>query len=276
MGISFKPSDAIAGGLFQDVDVTVIKSRACVYDYNGKVSPPSLAVHMTLALEDGTTEEQYYSVGALNRMAPAEATEGEPLTNLGDEGPYIVNAEGSTATGLSTSCNFHFFLAEAVGAGFPAEKLEDGNVSVFDGMVFHAIRKPQPKRDNMPDQTDAQKAKGPRSVLVPNKIVKYPWDTKTTGKAKTAAAAAGGGKASTDLNAVAFGTLQEVLGKSNGSITTENVRKLALLALFSNKSVSVPDRNKVVGMVTDAKWLEENQGPEAGYLFSDGTVIAAA
>lgn len=265
MGISLKPSTATQGGLFQDVDVRVEKCRATVYDYNGKVNPPTLSVHMTLqSVDSDTVEELYLGAGALNRFAPSESVDGEPLTSLGDEGKFIVAAEGSTATALSKSSNFMFFLTELTSAGYPEDRIEE-DLSSFEGMVFHAIRKPAPKREGM-NNAPAEGARVP-TVLVPSKILKYPWDAK--GKAK--GAAAGGGKG-VDAGALAVAALKDVLAKNDGTITPADAKKIIFPKLVQDKTIPVPVRNEVVALIVNTGWLSEQTD---GFAF-DGTNIIAA
>ncbi len=267
MGISLKPSTAITGGtgLIQDVDVTVTKSQACVTDFNGKVSPAVGAVHMEFTLGDGTTKDEYYSFGALNRLAPGETEDGPALTNVGEVGNYIIAPEGSTATGLSDSCTFMFFVREAANCGFPAEEKLESDVSIFEGMEFHGVRKVNPL--TKPKEGAAERKYGPSTVFVPSKISKYPWDAK--GKSKAATAAAGGAKGGADVNAVAVKAIQDVLAKSNGSVKPADARKVAFPVLHKSQTSAV--RDEVLKLILSDEWLAANQGPDS-FLYEDGTI----
>lgn len=272
MGISINPSNAVSGGLTQDVDVLVERCRAAIYDYNGKAEKPSLTVHMTLVTQgsEPVTLEQYYSVGALNRFAPAESADGEPLTNLGDEGKYIVAAVDSTASQLNKNSNFVFFMDELVKAKFPSDRISE-DLSSLEGMIFHAVLKPQPARTGMQQTSTSTKE---RTSLVPSAVVRFPWDAK--GKTKAATAAAGSKATSTDVNAIAVSAIQAILSdpkNSNGVVPAE-AKKLAFKSLLPNTAVKAEQRNEACAKIVDAAWLESNQGADSGFMF-DGTTISS-
>jgi len=272
MGISLKPSEMLSGGLLQDVDVRVTKSVAAIYDYNGKAQKPALAIHMTMVpVDGGEPTEQYYSAGSLDYFAPSE-DDSTPLTELGDEGKYIVNAEGSTATALSKSSNFAFFLQELVNAGFSEDRISS-DVSVFEGMVMHVVRKSAPKREGFAAPEAGAAPRRENTVLVPSKILQFPWDVKGTAKGKSTAAAVGGKGG--DLNATAVATLKTVLEKQGGSVAPADARKLSFAALVNNKGVTSADRTEIGRLLSEAKWLEANQGDETGFAFVDGLIVSA-
>lgn len=276
MGISINPSDAVSGGLTQDVDVLVERCRAAIYDYNGKSERgSSLAVHMTLVTQDSdpVTLEQYYSVGNLNRFAPAETVDGEPLTNLGDEGKFIVAAVDSTATALNKNSNFMFFMDELVKSKFPQDRISE-DLSSLEGMIFHAILKPQPTRAGMTQQTNANGKE--RTVLVPSSVSRFPWDSATKGKTKAATAAAGSKSSGTDVNAIAVTAIQTILSdpKNGSGVVPAEAKKLAFKALLPNTSIKSEQRNEACAKIVDSAWLEVNQGPDSGFMF-DGTTISA-
>lgn len=273
MKISLKPSDAIQGGLVQDIDVRITKCRAVVYDYNGHAKP-TLAVHVQMEpLEGGEPLNEYYSAGVLERFCPSETSGGDPLTNLGEEGAFITLAEGSTATALSSQSNFATFLKELVSANFPEDKIED-NVSILEGLEGHVNRKSQPARAGMADAPQGDAKAKVRTILVFTKILKFPWDKKA-GAAKPATKTAAVGGPVQDANGVALGQLAVIVAKSGGSVTPADAKKQAFAALLSpafKVTVSPALRKEACDLIVNTDWLEALGGDFA----FDGTDIVAA
>lgn len=268
MGISFKPSETVTGGLVQDIDVRITKARYVVTDYNGKAPQASLAAQFIMEPVDGGDEiDQLYSAGALNRFAPSNDNE-TPLTQVGEEGIYVVAAEGSTATALSRSSNFIFFIQELANAGYPEDRMGD-DISALEGTVMHIIRKPAPKREGF---TPSEPVAGARekTILVPSKVLKFPWDAKGT-KSKAATAAAGSKSGGGDVNSLTVATIKAALAKSGGSITPNEVKKQAFPALIKNKGISTADRNTILAQLVDSEWLSSNQGE---YAFDGENILA--
>lgn len=270
MGISFKPSETVTGGLVQDIDVRITKARYTVFDYDGKASKPALAVLIEMEpVDGGDAIKQYYSAGSLDRFAPSEDNE-NPLTEVGDEGRYVVAAENSTATSLSRSSNFIFFIQELASAGFPEERMGD-DVSSLEGSVIHVIRKPAPKREGL----GAEPVAGARekTILVASKVLQYPWDKKANSKGKAATAAAGA-KGGNDVVSLTASVIKDVLAKNGGTITPSDAKKNAFPALIKNKSISTADRNTILANLMDVEWLGNNQGPETGFGFDGDNIIS--
>lgn len=268
MGISFKPSETVTGGLLQDVDVRINKARYTVFDYNGKAEKPALTVAIAMEPVDGGEEfVQYYSAGSLERFAPSETSDGSPLSSVGDEGCFVVPSEGSTATQLSRSSNFIFFIQELVNASFPEDRIGD-DISVLEGTVMHVIRKAAPKREGGPAPVEGAREK---TILVPSKVLKLPWEKGAKGAAKAATAAAGA-KGGSDVDALTLRTLTTILSANNGSIAPANAKRAATAALLKDRGVSSADRTTVTGRLSDTKWLEANQGADFGFMFIDDTI----
>jgi hypothetical protein len=220
-------------------------------------------------VDGGDEIDQLYSAGALNRFAPSEDNE-TPLTEVGNEGRYVVAAEGSTATALSRSSNFIFFIQELANAGFPEDRMGD-DITCLEGTVMHIIRKPAPKREGFAGSTPVVEGAREKTILVPNKVLGFPWDAKKGGKAKAATAAAGTKAAGTDVNTLTVGIIKDALAKSGGSVTPNEVKKAAFPALIKNKGIDTKDRNTILAQLTDSDWLTNNQGE---YAFDGDTILA--
>lgn len=163
-----------ATGLLNDVDVKFAEVRVVTWDYNGKVPSPVPALKVTMELEDGSMQDQYYSLG--------KATDWQP----NEDGTTIV-AVGK-ATGIANNSNSALLINSLVNAGFPENKITD-DVRCFEGMVAHMSRIPAPKRGGMPKAPREDGKVYEDTVLVAETIISFPWDKKApAGKPKTAGA----------------------------------------------------------------------------------------
>src|SRR2546428_11523323 len=249
---SLRPSDFTTGGLIDDVDVTVTEARFVMWDYAGQVrdAVPALAVTMETGGE-GTpiteTYTQYYSAGDSRNLMPS--SDGKALEVVGGSG------------GLKSSSNAGNFLVSLVNAGFPEERLLDGDISVMDGLEAHVHRIPQPERKGLvktPKQGDRE-----ATILVVSKIHRFPWEKAkakaagasvskmppskgpaTAAEAHAAAAAHGapqGNEAQVEkARTVVLGILTQLGGSVlKNRLTAEEFKRLA----------SDPDRQAIVGMV---------------------------
>src|ERR1700730_12955956 len=109
--ISMNPETFTAGGLINDIDITITDAQTVVWDMNGAVSgdTPFLALEMTDT--NGTAHIQYYSAGKPEDWQPEESGEG------------FISPSGKT--GINGTTNLGMFLASAVEAGFPKEMFND-------------------------------------------------------------------------------------------------------------------------------------------------------
>lgn len=173
MGVSLKPSDAVeGGGLLDDVDVTITKSRFAMFDYGGKAQPVP-AIMWELDAGDGTSPiTQYWSVGKALDWMPSD--DGKELVPIGK------------STQLVNSSNGMVLLSSVVNAGVPESKL-GADISIFEGMECHVNRVAAPERKGIQNRKENQ------TILVVTKIHKLPWE-KGNGKAK-AKGKGGGSKA---------------------------------------------------------------------------------
>jgi hypothetical protein len=176
MGVSLNPKDQVKGGLIADVDAVLSSIRFQEYTYPS--GETTLAAIGKLLLDGGDEYEQVWSVGN-----PAD-------WEILHDGEEINPAEGNSRSGTADNSNFSQFMRELAPAGWPEQepgvlKNVQDKISALDGMKAHWIRKAQPARAGL-SNTNARGQE--RTVLVPEKILKLPWE-----KGKAAAAAKGNG-----------------------------------------------------------------------------------
>jgi len=155
--VSMNPETFTAGGLINDIDITISDAQTTTWDMNGVVSPdtPFLAVEMTDG--NGTSHVQYYSAGKPEDWAPEESGEG------------FVSPSGKT--GINGTTNLGMFLASLVEAGFPKESFDDGNLKVIIGTRAHVLQK---QLDRQGLIRTGKNAARPSSVLLISKIHELP------------------------------------------------------------------------------------------------------
>jgi hypothetical protein len=167
MGISFNPKDQIKGGLITDVDGTLTNVRIVNPFTYPNSDAKACAIVATLVVDGGDEHEAFWSMGN------PEAWE------ISYDGMEATSVEGKT--GMQDSCNAAFFLRELEPAGFPLNKVTD-KISFLEGLKAHWIQKAPPKRAGL-DNTNARGQE--RTCLVPEKILKLPWEKEKGGKAPT-------------------------------------------------------------------------------------------
>jgi hypothetical protein len=192
------PETFTAGGLINDIDITISDAQTTTWDMNGAVSPdtPFLAVEMTDG--NGTAHVQYYSAGKPEDWEPEDSGEG------------FVSPSGKT--GINGTTNLGMFLASLVESGFPKELFDDGNLKVIIGTHAHVLQK-QLERQGL--IRTGKNASRPSSVLLVSKIHALPGADNAT-PAKPASKPASAGKA---VSASTPATHTTAAGKPNGKAT---------------------------------------------------------
>lgn len=155
--VSMNPDTFTAGGLINDIDITITDAQTTVWDMNGAVSPdtPFLAVEMTDA--NGTAHVQYYSAGKPEDWQPEESGEG------------FVSPSGKT--GINGTTNLGMFLTSLVDAGFPKELFNEGNLKVVVGTQAHVLQKVLERQGLIRTGKNASR---PNQVLLVSKIHALP------------------------------------------------------------------------------------------------------
>ncbi len=272
MGVSLKPSNAVVGGLIDDVNVEWKECRFESWDYNGKSPVKVPALKVTMAdVDTGDEHEQYWSMGSAKDWAPGP--DGKELISVG------------SATALKSNSNGMILLTSLVNAGFPEEKFGD-DVSELEGMVCHMIRVPAPKRTGLvkDKRTREDGREFEETVLVVESISKLPWEKakpkpKVTpagtqsgaGKKKptSSGGSAGGGaganaELSSDIVSRTVDFIMEVLGESGGEVAKKDLATMAFQKLKDD-----PNRNQIVQLVFKDEFLSGGAGP---WTFENGIV----
>lgn len=243
--VSFRMSDAEAGGLMDDINAEVVLCEAVTWDYMGKAEPAP-ALHLQLKADDGAVADQYYSAGKLERMVPS------------DDGNFFDPAQGSSAKGLNSNSNAFVFLASLIEKGFPEQKIEEGGLGAIVGTYAHFNRIPQKSRAGLDSAEPGARAK---TVLVVTKVLKLPWETKgKTGTATTGKTAAPkAGTNGSGINDEAIEAVKAVLA-ANGGAFTEGKTKLGM-ACFRSIPSSNPNRAKILKLVPTEEFLTADGMP---------------
>lgn len=170
--VSMSPDTFTAGGLINDIDITITDAQTTVWDMNGAVSPdtPFLAVEMTDP--NGTAHVQYYSAGKPEDWQPEDSGEG------------FVSSSGKT--GINGTTNLGMFLGSLVEAGFPTDSLRDGNLKAIIGTQCHVLQKVLERQGLIRTGKNATR---PNQVLLVSKIHVLPG----SGSGSTARGASGAG-----------------------------------------------------------------------------------
>jgi hypothetical protein len=247
-GVGLNPDGFAAGGFLDDCDITIRDPKFTLFDYGGQ-SEEVPVLSLDFEQDDGETHNQVYSVGKAKDWRPSD--DGKTLVSIG------------SAAALSKRSNAGQFITHLVEAGFPGERLEDGDVSVLDGLKAHVTRIAQPRRRNMPDD------KPDPTLLVIDKVLEMPEDG---GKAKktTKAKASSKGKEEEDVPSAndqdvsieqkAQEALLKLITDSGGKLPKKGIPQ-PLFKLLGDD----PDKSKILTKAFDDEFL--SNGP---WTYEDG------
>jgi len=240
-GFTLNPdSFAEGGGLLDDVDVTVIESKFEMFDYAGK-APAVLALTWELNVE-GMPEntKQYWSAGGEHDYRP----------NPKDGGATLVAevAQGTTASKPRKNSNLHVLADSLVRSGFPRDKLDATDASIFKGMKCHMLRKPAMKRPGLTGTRMGPTGKEyDLTILEVSQIHQLPWEK--TGA--TASASASGSANDEEIQNAVLGILAE----------HDKVPKKDLAKFIIGTVKDVKLRNAALGLLKDDTWLKDSSRP---------------
>jgi hypothetical protein len=164
-GVSLKPKDAVQGGLADNVHVKWDEVRFVQWDYNGKVTPPvlALAIAMHELADPNSKFVQYYSAGDLKNLVPS--SDGRRAVPVGSQ------------AGLNNNTNAMQLIESLCNAAPQFEDMMTDDVAAtFENMECYMERVAQPKRTgllNRPGQTQQQQG-GNDTVLVVKKVYRLP------------------------------------------------------------------------------------------------------
>jgi len=215
MGVSIKPSEMVEGGAPVDRNMLIKSAKYVLFNYTKKDGTPTLDVsgkpaqsvsaELVLVEDDGSENQQNYSVGDPNRYEIA--ADGKTL------GP-----DGIT---ISKSCNFHILMNGIVNAGFPENKLGD-SIGVLEGLYAFWIGVPEPKRSGLA-RTPEQEARV-RQIPVPSVIHKLPWEKAKPGQKPSSGATGATGNTPEGSDDILSRTVSFIgsLVEASGSVTRQD------------------------------------------------------
>ena len=250
-GVGFRPTDFTdGGGLLDNADVAWKSCEFVMWDYNGNgPQTPALKVVMD---HEGEEVEQFFSAGKADDWAPSK--DGTKLIPVGN------------ATGINRKSNLAILINSLVDAGFPEDKIED-DVSVFEGLKCHMVRKPAEKRPGLVRTPRADGKVFEATNLVVDEIQQLPWEKKAASGKKAAPKdteqeqETGGGD-DDDVEQEAIAAIMEVLEKN-----PKGIDKKKLAAQVFTKVKASKNRNAISQLVYKDEFL--STGP---WTFENGVV----
>lgn len=249
-GINLNPESFTQGGLLDDVDVTIKEAAFTMWNYGGKIANMIPALGVSLVTEDGVEHDEYLSAGDAKYFVASE--DGECLLPVGDK------------KGLVQTCNAAMFLASLVTAGFPADKLNEGLISVIAGTKVHvhreAVKRSGLKRTALPGQEPRE-----QTVLVVDKIIGLPGGKAAAPGAKKAAPEAPAPAPSSGVDAGLANRTQEVI---IGILSEGPTRKKDLAGkVFNAVDKTDPQRASILALAYKDDFL--SAGP---WTYENGTL----
>lgn len=279
-GISLKPRDATRGGLPDDLDVTVEKSFFRVgstsdYTTDAEVGEPGAVPLWTLTLqpEDGESFDLHMSCGSIDRLVPSQ------------DGSQLIPAEDSNAQSLSDSCNAYIMLESMVKCEAELEEKLLDDISIVEGMKFHLLRKPAPKRAGLEIAEAEGETRRARTVPTCSEILELPWEKGGKKKAKAAAGKPVKGKAAVEEDEEEEEEEEEEEGADDAASSETEAIITSLLedepagikaaALYKRVfAAAKKSKNKaaIVDLAQDEDWLGDDERP---WVFAKGVVKPA-
>lgn len=263
---SLAPSDmSSGGGLIDDVNVEVVTSKAIQTDYKGTAAAMVPALEWTVSVEQ-----------ADGKYEPHLDNKGQPESifwSFGDAAQWAASADGKyfepigTKSQLNVGANGGILIASVVTAGFPEDKLRDGDVSVFEGCKFHLIRVAAPKRSGLVKRTRADGREFEDTILTVDKVLSLAGET-----------AEGGGNGadlgrwtSAGVLELAETTILTLLATNGNTLKKNQLAALTMnyLTKEADPKPSPKDRGAAVGLSVDDAFL----GDEArAWTYADGSL----
>lgn len=152
----------VEGGLFLDnVDAVIRNPRWELWDADGTISPPVVALAFEAETEEQEPSTQYYSLGSKSAENFEPSEDGDDLTVIGERGQ------------VSKSCRASIFLTALEAAGFDGERLDEEPITCIANLKCHFVIQEPPKSWSTisnNDETEGERKK-PRGTPVPSKIL---------------------------------------------------------------------------------------------------------
>lgn len=262
-GASLNPVDFIAGGLMDDVDVTFKNVRFEMCDYNGTQETPSPALGADLITGAEQANEkayrQHWSCGSAESWEPSP--DGSQCVAIGKD------------TEFRKSSNVFLFVGSLQQAGFPMERLNEGNCTVLEGMVAHVKRVDQPTRSNLNQPTtrrgrDGKEYAKDNKVLCVTKIISLADEKKGAKKAAAGNAKGPEGTGSNaNLDEKAKIVMMTLIGQGGGHTSKKELPTKGFQAIPQDDK----DKNKIFTLLFKDEWIKSN-----GFVIAeDGTITVA-
>ena len=274
VGVSVRSKDAIQTGLFAGGKCT-LSFEYGIFDYGKMGKHPACIV--TFEDENGEKNEEPYGVGK--------------DWDISRDGTKLIPKNGQT--GLPNSCDAILYLftpledaLDAAGIEFP--DMNDGDITVLNGLEAMVARKPVQERD-FGDRKPARDPKlGPKTKLVVTEVLSAPWaeDAKPAkgkskardeddddipskgvakGKANGKAASKDEDEGDSEIDTLAQEALIEALEDEGGPLSVDDLEAAVLAQLKGN-----PQRKAIAARACEPAFLAECDG--VAYNSKKGTV----
>ncbi len=157
--ISMNPDTFVQGGLVQDVDVRIDACYAELFNYGGKIQGFACTVRADCVnIDSGEKVELRWSMGTSTDFIPHPS-----------DRRYVVSIAG--AEGARKGSNWSVFLDTLINAGLDKTVLNDGFLGRLEGLEFHVVRPPAPKRPGI----EHPEAKYEQTIPCVSKVIRWPW-----------------------------------------------------------------------------------------------------
>ena len=226
-----------SSGLLDDAKIKFSDCRVGMFDYGGKF-PEAPAFMATLTdTEDDAAHEQVWTVG------------GTPQDwEIGDDGDSLIPISKKAEKGINQTSNFGMFLASLVNNGFPADTLDDMDMSDLDDMEAHVIR------IEGKQVKDGEGKKKDNEVVVVDEIITLPGDVSES----TTAEKDDKDTPSAEDEAIEF--VNAVL-KDDKEVTKKDLPKKAFELLKDH-----PARNEILELTFSDEFLKANWKLKGGVI----------
>ncbi len=226
--VSLRPdSFAEGGGLLDDFDGKVADIRFITTDYDGAIPTPVTVARVVYEVDGEEVGTDLLSVGGKDDFVPNDA--GTGLVAL------------KSKSSLTKKSKFGMYMEALVQAGFPLNKMDDGDISYLNGLEGHFLR-------NVVEYKGlTKKSDRDSTVMLCTKIISLPGEGGgKKGKVK--------GKAKVDegLGDAVAEIIQGVLIEVDGEVT----KKALLTALFKSDDVKKrADKKEILKLASNDTYL---------------------
>lgn len=242
--VSLAPEDATEGLLWSNEDVEIKTARFGMYDFQGKAEPAPCLI-LNIIREDGSDAVEALSAGKAADWEPHE--DGIALLPIKDPAPEGINVNTKTMK----------FLNSLVNAGFPSPELRKGDISILDGLGFHAVRVAG-------DYKDMQGREGRRDITVLNvaKINYLPGEKRKRGGKKTSGKASEDAAKAEELSAK-DAEIEEAATNALMELLTEDgqVEVKSIPTKIWKKLQNISNKNAVIKKAYDSAFLSRDGMP---------------